>query len=365
MATTFKTFLNSDIVTTKTLLHEAVPITGELVSGTYNRDGSLATELNIKNYSHGMFQSVYDYPFLSSSANHILDVTAGFAPDAPISASAHSVSMSMRTKKNDIYNELAQMLAGYNTTGSINKLDVSGNFGNTVALDKINDVFVLNFARLLTKDEIQKVTGGGFNLTLGVSASYTNAFDKLALVFDKDGTNAKTNSPAGEFNMLYITGSNSTGSAGWPTGYDRPCGLIFYQAGVALITASVFQTDFFGVDCDMDSAGTHTTALLVSGTIDDNATAFRHRIRNVSFNNTTELNSTIYFCRANNSEFNYSSNPTYLSSSQIRVKELATDNPVSYATTVGLYSDDNALLAVAKLSEPVKKTPAEEYTLRV
>jgi hypothetical protein len=103
----------------------------------------------------------------------------------------------------------------------------------------------------------------------------------------------------------------------------------------------------------------------VSGSISSSCDAIRHRVSNISFNNTTELNSTIYFCRANNSEFNYSSNPTYLSSSQIRVKEISTDNPVSYVTTVGLYSEDNALLAVAKLSEPIKKTPAEEYTLRV
>jgi len=361
MASSFKAINNNDVTRAQTKLHESIPITGSIVSGS----AYLGTDLNIKKYAHGMFQSVYDYPFLSSSANHIIDVTTGFAPDAPISASVYSVSMSMRSKKNDIYNELAQMLAGYNTTGSINKLDVSGNFGSTVAVDKMNDVFVLNFARLLTKDEIQKVDGGGFNLSLGVSASYRNAFDKLAKVFDKDGTNSKQNSPAGEFNVLYITGSNSTGSVGWPTGYDRPCGLLFYQAGVALITASVFQTDFFGVDCDMNSAGTHTTALLVTGTIDANCDAFRHRINNISFTNTTELNSTIYFCRANHTEFNYSSNPTYLSSSQIRVKTLTTDNPVSYATTVGLYSDDNALMAVAKVSEPLKKTPAEEYTLRV
>ena len=84
MATTFKTFLNSDITTTKTLLHEAIPITGALVSGTYNRDGSLATELNIKNYAHGMFQSVYDYPYLSSSANHVFDITIGTSTQSPI-----------------------------------------------------------------------------------------------------------------------------------------------------------------------------------------------------------------------------------------------------------------------------------------
>ena len=39
--------------------------------------------------------------------------------------------------------------------------------------------------------------------------------------------------------------------------------------------------------------------------------------------------------------------------------------PMSYVTTVGLYSPDNELLAVAKLSEPVKKTPINELNLRV
>ena len=115
----------------------------------------------------------------------------------------------------------------------------------------------------------------------------------------------------------------------------------------------------------MNAAGQTIDQLFVSGAISSSCDALRHRVHNISFNNTTELNSTIYFCRANNNEFNYSSNPTYLSSSQIRVKEVATDNPVSYVTTVGLYSEDNALLAVAKVSEPIKKTPAEEYTLRV
>ena len=86
----------------------------------------------------------------------------------------------------------------------------------------------------------------------------------------------------------------------------------------------------------------------------------------IDFNNTTELNSTIYFCRAGHNEFNYSSNPTYIdSTSKIKVKNSSLDQPVSYITTVGLYSADNELLAVAKLSEPLKKTPDTELTLRV
>ena len=98
--------------------------------------------------------------------------------------------------------------------------------------------------------------------------------------------------------------------------------------------------------------------------------SLRNRIYNLQFNNTTELNSTIYFCRANNTEFNYSSNPTYLSSSggpsEIVVKDGMADNdPHSYITSVGLYSPDNELLAVAKVSEPLKKNPSNELTLRV
>jgi len=105
--------------------------------------------------------------------------------------------------------------------------------------------------------------------------------------------------------------------------------------------------------------------ILFSSSISGAADGLRNRIQNLTFNNTTELNSTIYMCRANANDFNYSSNPTYVSASKIRVKDVRGDQPISYITTVGLYSPDNELLAVAKLSEPLKKTPANEFTLRV
>ena len=111
--------------------------------------------------------------------------------------------------------------------------------------------------------------------------------------------------------------------------------------------------------------GSGFNAIATGSTINIMADSFRNRLDNISFNNTVELNSTVYFCRASHNEFNYSANPTYLSESQIRVKNSTTDNPVSYITTVGLYSSDNELLAVAKLSEPLKKDPNTEVTLRV
>ena len=102
-----------------------------------------------------------------------------------------------------------------------------------------------------------------------------------------------------------------------------------------------------------------------SGSIEQLAAAFRNRVVDNSFNNTIELNSSIYFCRINHNEYNYSANPTYTTGSKLVVKNNAKDLPVTYITTVGLYSPDNELMAVAKLSEPIRKDPNTELTLRV
>jgi hypothetical protein len=168
-------------------------------------------------------------------------------------------------------------------------------------------------------------------------------------------TSYLVNSPAGEYGILYT--SSATPNA------DSGVGLIYYQAGVAVFTGSIFDggTDSLGPGV---SSGSYDS-LATGSNVDAMADAIRNRLVDIDFNNTVELNSTIYFCRANHNEFNYSANPTYLSSSQIRVKNTTSDNPVSYITTVGLYSSDNELLAVAKLSEPLKKDPNTELTIRV
>ena len=345
----YKELLPNDIQRAATKLHESIPLTGTIVSGTYSDN-------NIKNYSHGMFQSVYDYPYLSSSANHIFDMSLGFTADAGINNSAN---LSQQNKKKDMYNELAQVLCGYSSTGSIFKFDHSGSFGSEAAATTMKEVIVLNFARLLTKDEIQTKTNGGFKINLGVQQTYANPFAKMLYITDGTGSTGtvKTNSPAGEYQTLYA----SSGSRA-----NQACGLVFYQAGIAILTSSVFTSAFNGfTDCIMQGSGKKIGELMASGTIEKNCDAIRRRIESISFTNTTELNSTIYFCRAGASEFNYSSNPTYLTASKLRVKNVSTDDPVSYITTVGLYGSDNTLLAVGKMSEPLKKTPSNEYTLRV
>ena len=118
MATSFKTFdTTKDSVVTRNLLHEAIPVTGTIVSGTY-------ADANIKNYTHGMFQSVYDYPYLSSSANHIFDLTCGFPAVSSLSRSYGTTTQ--QAKKINIYNQMAQVLAGYDADGAICRFDEDG-----------------------------------------------------------------------------------------------------------------------------------------------------------------------------------------------------------------------------------------------
>ena len=400
MATTFKTFLNDDVVSTRSLLHEAIPITGTIISGTYISGAATAhpgNESNIKDYPHGMFQSVYDYPYLSSSANHIFDLTLGF-PSSSLSSTAYGGGSDtvFKCKKKNIYNQMAQVLMGHDSTGSIMSFDEDGDLvaGGT----KLNEVFFINFARLLGKDEIKK---GSFTIKLGTanhSAGSPEGSGRMntVLTITDDGAenDYRVNSPAGEYGILKCSSAGAF-TAGATTTIDsetvkiKPSvGLIYYQAGIAVISGSAFVK--FGNAGTHDENGdgklNHTAPSMGNGiffgasgydtcgkihelfgdvSISGACNEIRSRIQEISFNNTTELNSTVYFCRVNHNDFNYSANPTYLSGSKIRVKRSTVDAPVSYITTVGLYSSDNELLAVAKVSEPLRKDPTNEMILRV
>lgn len=244
---------------------------------------------------------------------------------------------------------MAQVLVGYDSTGSIRQFDQDGDFASGGT--KLKECLFVNFSRLLTKDEIKK---GSFILTALTGGTPVAPTDTLTISDYGASATYLTNSPAGEYAVLY-TGSDAVEGTG--------VGLLYYQAGIAVLTASVFDGAFGAPAATYDTSS--IAAVLTGSEISSSCDGIRNRWTDCDYNNTTELNSTIYFCRAGSNEFNYSSNPTYLSGSKIRVKNNSTDAPASYITTIGLYSEDNELLAVAKISEPLKKDPTNELTLRV
>lgn len=334
MASIFKHFTENDYTSNLSTLNESIPITGTIISGTY-------ADENIKDYAHEMWQSVYDYPYLSSSSNHLFDLSVGVSTGSTIYTTAITAS----AKKSNMYGTMAQVLMGFDNLGSIREFDEDGSLA---AGDKLKEVFFMSFSRLLGKDEIKK---GTFYLSVLTGSTVDSPAGAKVITDEGAQNDFRVNSPVGEYGILYEDGTTD------------PYGLLFYQARMAVLTASLFDGEFGTTDATYATSSVNTA--LLSASIPDLADGLRRRITNVVFSNTTEIHSKIYFCRMGHNEFNYSSNPTYLSSSKIMVKEVPNDEPISYVTKVGLYSDDGEMLAVASLSEPLKKTPSDEILIRV
>jgi len=391
MAGNTKKFLKGDISPPlQTKLREAIPVTGSIVSGTYAAPDGTGTTSNIKNYTHGMFQTIFDYPYASSSANDLFDMTAGYSIYSSLDGITGEISAS---KKNNIYNEMSQVLVGFDQTGSIERFDKDGDLTGGA---KFDEVLVLNISRLLAKDGIQK---GTFNLEMGVSGGVSashgwtaGTFSERITIKDTNGTSSyKVNSPKGEYGILYASNSQGTPLDGYTSSTQAPCGLLYYQAGVAILSASMFMpTSSGGLLSASSQASTVQTNYmlwnsasapasygagswnikdsLTSGSLTSPCEGFRHRFYNLSFNNETILNSTMYDCIVSGRDFNYSTNPTYLSGSQIIVKNNDPSEqtpPKTFITTVGLYNSKHELMAVAKLSKPIEKNPTISVFFKV
>jgi hypothetical protein len=85
-----------------------------------------------------------------------------------------------------------------------------------------------------------------------------------------------------------------------------------------------------------------------------------------TLNSQENITSDYVFIRPQNAEFNYTTNPSFISGSTGEVIYSSfINNPQTYITTVGLYNDANELLAVAKLSRPLVKDFTKEALIRV
>jgi hypothetical protein len=85
-----------------------------------------------------------------------------------------------------------------------------------------------------------------------------------------------------------------------------------------------------------------------------------------TLNSQEQLSSDFIFCRARSQNFNYSTNPSFISGSDGAVLyDTFINDPQVYITTVGLYNSDQELVAVAKLSRPLLKDFTKELLVRI
>ena len=83
---------------------------------------------------------------------------------------------------------------------------------------------------------------------------------------------------------------------------------------------------------------------------------------------TERLESIVTFIRVLTDDFNYTNNVSAvndLENYEIKSTTIENGYNFTYITQIGLYNDDNELLAVAKLSKPIRKTKDTELVIRI
>jgi len=132
-------------------------------------------------------------------------------------------------------------------------------------------------------------------------------------------------------------------------------GTIFYDWGAFIFHGGTGVTNFLRED---DSASGFSFSA--------NSEAGKIFINQLSFKTITKVQKNAFFCRAYNKEFNYTNNPTAFESTTAgTVSANLSASPVTFVTTVGLYNNDNELLAIAKVSPPARKDFYREKTFQI
>jgi hypothetical protein len=82
-------------------------------------------------------------------------------------------------------------------------------------------------------------------------------------------------------------------------------------------------------------------------------------------NSQETISSDYIFVRIKNQDYNYTTNPSFITGSGTLIYSNFINSPQTFPTTVGLYNDNNELLAVAKMSKPLTKDFTKEALIRV
>jgi hypothetical protein len=144
-------------------------------------------------------------------------------------------------------------------------------------------------------------------------------------------------------------------------GSDTIIGNIIYSHGIAVITGT---SEILGSIYGSGVYGTSTYGALGLSFIENFITSSNI---SCSFSSSYILHETQYKCTLNENEFNFSLNPSLiLGSTEGTVYDFVTgSNFTPYVTTIGLYDDNQNLLAIGKLAQPVPTSRTTDMTFYI
>jgi hypothetical protein len=243
-----------------------------------------------------------------------------------------------------VYGEYRNLVYGTET--------VNFSFDNSATT--ASQIFVLNFARNRYKESLQP---GSFNLALKNGSN-------IIYLTDDSGTTNLTRF-IGENEVYYIiSGSNGTGyTAAASASYY---GMMFPDLNVIVLNATSqsstsllpYITGSANMNQSTSSASYNTLGLYNSIVSGSSTSSF-------TLQSSETVSSRYFFTRVKNSEFNYTTNPSIIDANGNLLYTTLIDNPQTFPTAVGMYNDNNELLAIAKLSQPLTKDFTKEALIRI
>ena len=395
---TFKTISSADIKTTRSTLNQLVDFVEEDISGSLTRKKYkvfVTGTTSDPGITSSMYQTVFDQDYTLQTSNELFDMTVGLFKSSDVVTNTStgtdinnkllfpSKSLMMREKVS-VYNQFSQELLGDNS------LQFSAPFSSTANDDKIDTAVFLNFKRLFVRDGIKRET---FAMRMYRSASAAEKAEDGALsvvgqsnVFKTSNSGSIILTDVGSASS--IERSNFGGDVGNivnSSNTSETLGLIFYQKGIVVLDVEKICSGSQLISGSIDAVGAASAKAVMRGELIPNfitsasmdqcidhfaSTRFGSGSQTfLTFQNNTQINSTLIFCRATADEFNFSSNPTYTDAEGrivvIDESQQSIQKAFSFITTVGLYDANEQLLAVSKLSRPVEKNDEKDLTLRL
>lgn len=336
----FTQFQPSDII------NSVDSVTGTVWSGNAPRLTEAYTS-SVQNASNSGQYYVHVYQTSSTETTAAVQFDIAYADEDGSGSLDYNALVPGKSPSSTIYGQYQNIALGDDTEPFI-----FGNFSSSY-------FYALSIERARYKE----------SLALGTMALSLEGTQTLTLT---DNSKISTGNVYGNAGRVYqvVSGSQGnvytgTNSNGW-TATKGSYGLFLPDVGLILLNGEALDL----------SAGNGGIALATGRNSNQNnanmGKLYTAISSSVAGGNTFRLNSQetlasdFYFVRAQNANFNYSSNPSFVSGStgQLLWPSMQ-NNPQTFITTVGLYNDSNELCAVAKLSRPLVKDFTKELLVRV
>ena len=270
----------------------------------------------------------------SADATAAIQFSIAYGHRSGLGAIPYNAAVAGKSPSSTVYGQFRTLINGDENTDF--------QFGTSTP----DNVFFISVERARFKE---KILPGSLTLKLALSGS------SILLTDNSLSASVDTYKDSGREYLIY------SGAAGTIENTNTVYGKLYPDVGVVVLNGDILSSSGYIETTDL------TTDLSGGQPNGNPAVLYNALVAGENFTLRAEetLSSNYIFVRARNAEFNYSTNPSNISGSGELQHDSMIDSPQAYVTAVGLYNDNNDLLAVSKLSTPLLKDFTKEALIRI